>query len=160
MFTCDANGKDLYCIDPSGFSSHFVWKDNDHVCVFTKPDGQEWGFYEIEDKTGKYVRIGKEKMPVNGHQTYLPIGNHTEWLLNDTYPDKNRMQTPYLYHTPTDRRIDLGQFLSPPQYSGEWRCDLHPRFSPDGKKVVIDSQHEGNGRQMYLIDINPNQLSF
>jgi hypothetical protein len=160
MFTCDANGKDLYCIDPSGFSSHFVWKDNDHVCVFTKPDGQEWGFYEIEDKTGKYVRIGKEKMPVNGHQTYLPIGNHTEWLLNDTYPDKNRMQTPYLYHTPTDRRIDLGQFLSPPQYSGEWRCDLHPRFSPDGKKVVIDSPHEGNGRQMYLIDINPNQLSF
>ena len=153
MFTCDANGKDLYCIDPSGFSSHFVWKDNDHVCVFTKPDGQEWGFYEIEDKTGKYVRIGKEKMPVNGHQTYLPIGNHTEWLLNDTYPDKNRMQTPYLYHTPTDRRIDLGQFLSPPQYSGEWRCDLHPRFSPDGKKVVIDSTHEGNGRQMYLIDI-------
>jgi Tol biopolymer transport system component len=26
-------------------------------------------------------------------------------------------------------------------------------FSPDGKKVVIDSPHEGNGRQMYLIDI-------
>jgi hypothetical protein len=54
---------------------------------------------------------------------------------------------------PTDRRIDLGQFLSPPGYTGEWRCDLHPRFSPDGKKVVIDSTHEGNGRQMYLIDI-------
>jgi len=153
MFTCDANGKDLYCIDPSGFSSHFVWKDNHHVCVFTKPDGHEWGFYEIEDKTGKYIRIGKEKMPVNGHQTYLPIGNQTEWLLNDTYPDKNRLQTPYLYHTPTDRRIDLGKFLSPPQYTGEWRCDLHPRFSPDGKKVVIDSAHEGMGRQMYLIDI-------
>jgi hypothetical protein len=50
-------------------------------------------------------------------------------------------------------QIDLGQFLSPPQYTGEWRCDLHPRFSPDGKKVIIDSTHEWIGRQMYLIDI-------
>ena len=30
----------------------------------------------------------------------------------------------------------------------------HPRFSPDGRKVVIDSAHEG-GRQLYLIDAGP-----
>jgi Tol biopolymer transport system component len=34
-----------------------------------------------------------------------------------------------------------------------WR-DPHPRFSPNGKHVVIDSTHEGLGRQMYLIDIS------
>jgi hypothetical protein len=154
MFTCDSNGKDLYCIDPSGFSSHFVWKnDSKQVCVYTKPEGQEDGFYEIEDKTGKFRRIGKEKMPTNGHQTYLPVGNKMDWILNDNYPNRDRLQTLYLYHIPTDKRIDLGQFRSPIEYKGEWRCDLHPRFSPDGKKVVIDSPHEGNGRQMYLIDI-------
>jgi Tol biopolymer transport system component len=43
-------------------------------------------------------------------------------------------------------------FHSPKEYMGEWRCDNHPRFSPDGKKVCIDSPHAG-GRQMYLIDI-------
>jgi Tol biopolymer transport system component len=37
---------------------------------------------------------------------------------------------------------------------GEWRCDTHPRYSPDGTKVVIDSTHEGLGRQMYLIDVS------
>jgi hypothetical protein len=26
--------------------------------------------------------------------------------------------------------------------------------SPDGRKVIIDSPHGGNGRQMYLIDIS------
>lgn len=91
-------------------------------------------------------------MLANGHCTYLP---DTEWVLNDTYPmGEHRTQSLYLYHVPTDRKIPLGDFPSPEPYQGEWRCDLHPRFSPDGKSVVIDSAHEGSGRQMYLIDVS------
>ena len=44
-------------------------------------------------------------------------------------------------------------FYSPPEYTREGRVDTHPRFSPDGRKVVIDSPHTGQGRQMHLIDI-------
>ncbi|WP_215238885.1 hypothetical protein [Dyadobacter helix] len=155
MFTASADGSDLYCVDPSGFTSHFIWRDPQHICAFTKPAGGESGFYVIKDKTLGYERIGKEKMPVNGHQTYLPVGNKQDWLLNDTYAQgKNRLQTPYLYHIPTDKRIELGQFKSPVEYAGEWRCDLHPRYSPDGTKVIIDSTHEDKGRQMYLLDIS------
>lgn len=154
MFTASASGKDLYCIDPSGFTSHFIWRDPSHINAFTKPEGQPQGFYILEDKTGKYERIGAEKMPVNGHQTYLPQGNSQEWILCDNYANsRSRNQTPYLYHEPTDRRINLGDFPLPEEYKGEWRCDLHPRFSHDGNKVCIDSPHAGNGRQMYLIDI-------
>jgi hypothetical protein len=29
-----------------------------------------------------------------------------------------------------------------------------PRFSPDSRKVVIDSPHGGEGRQMWLIDLS------
>jgi hypothetical protein len=39
------------------------------------------------------------------------------------------------------------------RYQGEYRCDLHPRSSNDGKLVAIDSAHEGHGRQIYLIDV-------
>ncbi len=153
MFTADSEGKDLYEIDPSGFTSHFVWRDPSHICAFTKPADHETGFYVIEDKTGSVEQIGKTKMPTNGHQTYLP-NRQNEWLLNDSYPLENRLQHLYLYHIPGDRRIDLGKFLSGTSYSGEWRCDLHPRTNRIGDKVVIDSTHEGNGRQMYLIDIS------
>jgi len=154
MFTASADGQDLYCIDPSGFTSHFIWKDPSHINAFTKPEGQPQGFYVIQDKTGKYERIGAEKMPVNGHQTYLPKGNGQEWLLCDNYANsKSRLQTPYIYHVTTGQRTDLGSFKLPLTYAGEWRCDLHPRFSPDGKRVCIDSPHGGNGRQLYLIDI-------
>lgn len=53
---------------------------------------------------------------------------------------------------PAGKRVPLGHFPSPKEYAGEWRCDTHPRFSPDGKTVVVDSPHTG-GRQLHLIDI-------
>jgi len=31
---------------------------------------------------------------------------------------------------------------------------LHPRSSPDGKAVIIDSPHGGDGRQLHLIDVS------
>ena len=39
-------------------------------------------------------------------------------------------------------------------YTGYWRCDTTPRFSPNGRRVIVDSPHGGNGRQMYLIDVS------
>ena len=47
----------------------------------------------------------------------------------------------------------LGQVSLASRYSGEWRCDTHPRFSPDQRSICIDSPHGGEGRQMHLIDI-------
>ncbi|MFN4146140.1 MAG: hypothetical protein ACK4GN_09985 [Runella sp.] len=155
MFTLNANGSQPFIIDASGHTSHFIWRDTTHICAYTRPEGYPWGFYVLEDHTGKIAPIQTNKMPVNGHQTYVP-GRNNEWLLNDNYANpQNRNQTPYLYHIPTDRRIDLGHFPAAENAVGEWRCDLHPRCSPDGNYVCIDSTHGGNGRQMYLIDIRP-----
>jgi hypothetical protein len=93
-------------------------------------------------------------MTLNGHNTYLPIGDG-RWILNDTYPDsKTRRQTPYLYHVPTRKRYNLGHFYLAPEYSGEWRCDLHPRSSNDGRTIAIDSPHGGDGRQVWLLDVS------
>jgi len=65
-----------------------------------------------------------------------------------------------MYHLPTKKFVPLGKlayklggklYLDNPRI---FRVDLHPRFSPDGKFVSIDSSHEGFGRQIYLIDIS------
>jgi Tol biopolymer transport system component len=95
-------------------------------------------------------------MTENGHCSYLP-GN--EWILNDTYPggahlEGEREQGLYLYQVASGTTVSLGRFHTAPEYTGEWRCDLHPRFSPDGRSVVIDSVHAGHGRQMYLLDVS------
>lgn len=152
LFTANADGSDLFDLDPLGKTSHFVWRDPKHVFAWAYHPSHGDRFYLYEDKTRNVEVVGKEKMPVNGHNTYLP-GTNNEWVLNDCYPNKQRMQIPYLYHIPTDKRVDLGQFYSPPFYTGEWRCDNHPRASRDGKLVCIDSPH-GRGRQMYIIDVS------
>jgi hypothetical protein len=149
MFTATPEGKDLYVLDPYGETSHFIWRDPRHVMAWAYHPSHGRKFYLYEDKTENVQVIAPDVMTVNGHNTYLP-GNR--WILNDTYPDKDRLQHAYLYDTETARRFPLGHFLSPKEYAGEWRCDTHPRFSPDGKMVCIDSPHQG-GRQLYLIDI-------
>lgn len=154
MFTANADGKDLYLIDPSGFTSHFVWRDPEHLCAWTRPAGNKDGFFLLRDRTQDVEQVGAGVMTVNGHNTYVPGTNH-EWILNDTYPQgTERFQTPYLYHVPSHRRVDLGRFHSPRQYMGEWRCDTHPRSSNDGRFVTIDSPHTGTGRQLHLLDVS------
>jgi hypothetical protein len=150
MFTAGADGKDLYVLDPYGKTSHFIWRDPQHVLAWAWHPSHGDQFYLYRDRTGQVEVVGKGVMVVNGHCTYLP-GNR--WILNDTYPDKDRLQHVYLYDTKSGERHALGDFYSPKEYTGEWRCDTHPRFSPDGRKVVIDSPHGGNGRQLYLLDI-------
>lgn len=150
MFTANTEGKELYVLDPLGRTSHFIWRDPQHVLAWAFHPSRGEKFYLYRDRTEEVEVVAPDVMTVNGHCTYLP-GNR--WILNDTYPDKDRLQHPYLYEVKSGKRVPLGHFLSPAQYTGEWRCDNHPRFSPDGKKVVIDSPHGGNGRQLYLIDI-------
>jgi len=150
MFTSNPDGTDLYVLDPYGFTSHFIWRDPRHILAWARHPSHGDKFYLYEDRTDKVEVVGPDVMTVNGHCTYLP---DKRWILNDTYPDAGRNQNPYLYEVRSGRRVPLGHFFSPPEYDGEFRCDTHPRFSPDGKKVVIDSPHGGNGRQMYLFDI-------
>jgi hypothetical protein len=151
MMTCNLDGSDLYVLDPHGRTSHFIWRDPEHILAWSWHPELGSGFILYRDKTREVERVGAEVMTVNGHNTYLA---DTDWVLNDTYPDEQRLQHVYLYHVPTGKRFWLGHYHSPPDTSGEWRCDAHPRSSPDGRLVVIDSVHEGNGRQLYLIDIS------
>jgi hypothetical protein len=150
MFTASIDGKDLYVLDPYGKTSHFIWRDPSHVLAWAWHPSRKEKFYLYTDRTEQVEAVGPDVMTVNGHCTYLP-GN--KWILNDTYPDRQRVQHCYLFDTLSGARHKLGDFLSTREYSGEWRCDTHPRFSPDGRLVTIDSPHGGGGRQIYAIDL-------
>jgi len=152
MLTADKNCQDLFVLDPHGKTSHFIWRDSRHILAWAFHPSRGDKFYLYQDKTANVECVGPDAMTVNGHCTYLPkTGNR--WILNDTYPDKERLQHVYLFDTKTGRKVALGDFLSPKEYAGEWRCDTHPRFSRSGRMAVIDSTHSGSGRQLYLIDL-------
>jgi len=152
MFTASADGGGLHLLIPSGKVSHFIWRDPGHILAYAGygPEAKEWRFQVFEDLTDKAETL-EGMPPQDGHCTYLP---DNEWVLCDSYPDRERNQRLYLYRLATGMIVPLGRFHLPQEYAGEWRCDMHPRSSPDGRSVVIDSPHGDNGRQMYLIDVS------
>lgn len=177
MITTDLDGSHPYVLDPGGHTSHFIWRDPSHILAWTRPEGRHDGYWLFRDRSREIEEVGSGVMTTNGHCTYLPIPNRLtarngtatpersttpirpRWILNDTYPDRDRLQHPYLYDTTSGRRVPLGHFESPPAYSGEWRCDTHPRSSRDGKLVCVDSPvgdsaAGGLGRQLHLIDVS------
>jgi len=150
--TMNFDGSDVFVIDPWGDTSHFVWRDPGHVFAWAWHPSHQARFYVYEDRTDNVTVVGPDVMTANGHNTYVP-GTGNAWVLNDTYPDADTLQHPYLFHVPTSRKVPIGHYPSPPGYRGEWRCDTHPCASRDGKTVVFDSAHRG-GRQVYLADIS------
>jgi len=155
MVTADLNGENISVIDDFGYTSHFIWKDKNHVLAWARQEELGDKFYLFEDElviNRKQLAL-PDSMTRNGHCTYLP---NTDWILNDTYPDENRLQEIYLFHVPSGKKYSLAKVYLPAHYKfdSELRIDTHPRISPDGTKVVIDSWHEGLGRQLYLLDIS------
>ncbi|MEO1012882.1 MAG: hypothetical protein AAFX53_16405 [Bacteroidota bacterium] len=153
--TANVDGSDLYVLNDSGEFSHFIWKGDEVITAWaaTEENGEP-AFYEFTDKSKRYQILSKEHMPFNGHNTYVPNTNY-EWILNDTYPQGDeRLQELYLFHVPTKKKVVLGKFHEPQKFTGEWRCDLHPRCDQEGKRVFFDSTHNGGRRQMYMMDIS------
>jgi len=156
LITARPDGSDIRIVVPNGYASHFIWRDTTHILSQSRHylGNEDWGNFLLEDIDGggDVQEIGHGVLDGGGHLSYLPGG---EWILNDTYPQgKERFQTPHLFHIETGRRIDLGKFHLPKIYTGEWRVDTHPRYSPDGRYVCIDAPHENEGRQLHLIDIS------
>ncbi len=151
MLTATPEGKDLRIVDDNGLMSHFIWRNAHHLLALSRQPTHGVRFCLFEDGQNRTIEVvGANAMTSDGHCSYLHGG---QWILNDTYP-QHGSQHPYLYHEKTGRKVPLGSFRALPEYVGEWRCDTHPRFSPDGRSVVIDAPAGGPGRQLHLIDIS------
>ena len=150
MFTADRDGTDLHLLVDSGVVSHFDWRDDKYILAWCKISGKGEHFFLIDDSSGNSTPVGEDVLTTNGHCSYSP---NRRWILTDTYPDSEGYRNLIIYNTKTSEAFLIGRFYSMPELKGEIRCDLHPRWSRDGKYVCIDSTHE-NSRQMYVLDLS------
>jgi len=153
MLTCAADGSDLRIVCDGGFASHFIWQDPGHILVCCNDTGERV-MCLIDVITRGLEVIDSDDLPSkDGHFTFLPKP-YSEWLLTDSssaHGERRDIELA-LFHVPKREVTRLGTFRQAPEYEGEFRVDLHPRASRDGKLVTIDSAHEG-GRQIYLVDV-------
>lgn len=142
------DGRNLKELVAEGMVSHCCWYDEQTVFGYLRYGGKD-GFYFCDVNTGMFTECS-ELTSLNsgdGHPTC-----YGSKIVVDTYPDKSRMQHLYLYDHQTKAVEELLQVYQSVKYMYETRCDMHPRFSSNGKRIYFDSVYKGL-RQLCYVDL-------
>lgn len=138
--------KSLRLISDNQMVSHCCWADSNTILGYLRHDDKD-GFYTIDIDSGTFCGI-KPMTDYNhgdGHPSCFG-----KWTIFDSYPDKSRMQRLSLYNRETKEITLLAEVFQSVSFKGETRCDLHPRFSMDGKYAMFDSVFKGKRRLCYI----------
>lgn len=151
-FTCNRDGSDVRRCFPDGWAgSHFNWLDGDRLMVTANYDNKMYSHVLFTVGKEDYMRVGRGLLDFDGHGVF---SDDRQWMATDTYPDRLNERKLMVLRMSDQAVLPLGGFFVPESYRGTyWRCDLHPRWRPDGKMLAFNSVHEGS-RQVYVIDIS------
>lgn len=152
LYVANNDGSNLRLLMDDRMVSHYSWRDEDYLLAWARTKEAGDHYYLINVITGERQIVGENVLDIygDGHPSFSP---DRRWLVTDTYPDRARQQHLLLYEIDTGKLIEVGRFFAPLQFSGLRRCDLHPRWSPDGKMISIDSSYEGR-RMTYILDVS------
>ncbi|MFY0256278.1 hypothetical protein ACDQ55_20250 [Chitinophaga sp. 30R24] len=142
-------------------------------------DALAWHVFTDEDEP-RHSFLAKGIITEDGHPMFCPVNR--DWMICDTYPDKQGIRTLFLFQHSTQTRINLGTYemlhMKPDMNKvmntielldksvlkkssiedliftrSGLHCDLHPRWMPASKMVNFDSIHEGY-RSVYAYDVS------
>ncbi len=157
MYTLRLDGSDLRCSLSDlhwrgGAISHQIWGRTPGEILVDADWGGRGHEYVVFDETHhpfQASRISPGMGPA-GHLNFSPDGR---WLVADTYPNVEGIQRLALVDVPTGSLVELGRFRHhTPGVTGDMRCDLHPRWSADGRLLTVDTIHTGL-RKIYMRDL-------
>lgn len=150
--TCNVDGSDMYVLSDDDMVSHCYWKDDEQIIAMEHKNGVGNGYFLMKDKTQEWQHLWPQ-IDNDGHPSYNPVDNHL--VVTDTYPNRARVAEVKLLRDddPEGEKIKIiARVFAPFKYDNDTRCDLHPRWSRDGKKVCFDSVFEGH-RGLYVVEI-------
>lgn len=152
LYYVQSDGSDQRLFLDTRTISHYNWRDPQTLLVWAQNHDGIKTYLLIEIATGTITALNQDVLTAmgDGHPSYSP---DQQWIVTDTYPDRKRQQHLLLYHPGSRNCVTVGHFLSPWSFQGDQRCDLHPRWSPDGKMLAIDTTFTGQ-RQLYLLDVH------
>jgi hypothetical protein len=152
LWTVNPDGSHLECQIPfRSWISHFAWRDPERILISCNLLG-DGGFLEFTDGRRDFRPFGEGVLPRDGHACFSPDGR---WIVCDhrIRKEDGRFAELMLYCVDDNTKITLGEFYYAEHFKGDIRCDLHPRWSPDGRTISFDSVHEGF-RQVYAVDVS------
>lgn len=140
------NKKHKLLVD-SGLISHMNWISENELIGYYKSQNSKIGYHILNLQT-------LESKPLFNNQFYDLYDGHPSFKNNkivfDTYPDKSRLSSLYIYNIITSKINNIGLFYQPLCFNGIVRCDLHPKWNYLGNKIFFESTHTKK-RQIYFI---------
>ena len=152
LITCNVDGTDMYVLSDDDMVSHCYWKNDEEIIAFERKKEFGPGYYLMKDKSQEWMHLWPQ-LSNDGHPSYCPTDNNL--VVFDTYPNRSRVQELKLgmdNDTAGDSVKVIAKVFAPFKYDNDTRCDLHPRWSRDGKQVCFDSVFEGH-RGLYVVPI-------
>lgn len=143
----DILGKNIKVINKGHMVSHCFWlNDTNIVCYMKEPDlGNKYMLVNVN--TSNTTVLGNDLINEfgDGHPNI-----HGNYMVFDTYPNKARLKELYVFNIKSNSLTKLGHFLEPLVFHGQTRCDLHPRWSKNGKYIFFDSVHTEKRKLNYI----------
>jgi len=151
LITCNIDGSEMYLLSDDDMVSHCYWKNEEEILAFEHKHNGGDGYYLMKDKTDNYTHLWPS-LTGDGHPSYSPTDHSL--VVTDTYPSSKRIaEIKLLRENSLEGNVTvIGRLFAPFRYMADTRCDLHPRWSRDGKKVCFDSVFEGH-RGLYFIEV-------
>lgn len=149
LLLADVQGNLLKVLADNEMVSHCCWLNENTIFAYLRGIDNIDSYYSIDIHTGKMTLFDNSLFRKfgDGHPS-----SNGRFILSDSYPDKALHQHLLLYDIKNGDAKELGSFFHGLSYNEETRCDLHPRLSPDAKRVFFDSVCNGK-RQLYYIDL-------
>lgn len=123
------------------FNSHYHWKNDSEILIVTSYGGVIRNNLCLrKDFTGETVMYDYPELHEDIHCLYSP---DKRYILGDGYANKERYRKLWLFDTKTEKRTLLLQDYSYKYGIVDIRCDLHARWSPDGRMISYDTNHNG-----------------
>ncbi|SES39288.1 Glycosyl transferase family 2 [Tranquillimonas rosea] len=129
-------------------ASHVMWLDDARLYFWNQRDGRVVLAPDAEatDPPAE-TALAPEVFGANVHLRHLAED-----------PDRMIFDTPYAtdvslaeFDRRTGETMPIAEFGGHRPPKGEYRCDLHPVPSPDGRRIIVTSLCDG-GRQIYVLD--------
>ena len=125
----------LINLSKSKLISHYCWKNSEEILFTMKENNKQYSYILYNIKLNKFKILSSE-LNKDGHPMFNP--KYKDLFVSDTYPNILGFQKLFVYSILKKKIIWKKYIYSPYKYRGIIRCDLHPRWSNNGKKILID----------------------
>ena len=155
LYTSSLEGGDTECVlsecQWQTFISHQIWGRSPRE-ILVDADWTGSGHAAVVFDESRRPFLARKLSDSHGGMAHMVFSPDGKRILADSYPDQHSRQKLILINAETGEWELLGSFHHEPVPTVETRCDLHPRWSPDGRFVTVDSTHDGK-RGVYLLEL-------